>query len=112
MYCKNCGTQIDDNTNFCPNCGIGLNGLNDAQQNTSVETYLKSQPDVKMVSDKWIWALATIPIITSWILPIIFAVIGIKDADFSLLVILGLNTLFVLLDMRQLRYAGWFIVES
>ncbi len=25
MYCKNCGTEINDNTSFCPNCGQSVN---------------------------------------------------------------------------------------
>lgn len=25
MFCKNCGTQIDDNAAFCPNCGQAAN---------------------------------------------------------------------------------------
>jgi len=24
MFCKNCGTQIEDGKNFCPNCGASL----------------------------------------------------------------------------------------
>jgi len=26
MYCKNCGRETDDNSNFCPNCGADLGG--------------------------------------------------------------------------------------
>ena len=25
MFCKNCGKETDDNSNFCPNCGAALN---------------------------------------------------------------------------------------
>jgi len=25
MFCQNCGNQIPDGTNFCPNCGAGAN---------------------------------------------------------------------------------------
>lgn len=25
MYCKNCGKELDENTNFCPNCGASQN---------------------------------------------------------------------------------------
>ncbi|MDE7463723.1 MAG: zinc ribbon domain-containing protein [Clostridiales bacterium] len=26
MFCKNCGTQMNDNAAFCPNCGAAANG--------------------------------------------------------------------------------------
>ena len=26
MFCKNCGTQVSDNTAFCPNCGAKIEG--------------------------------------------------------------------------------------
>lgn len=28
MYCKNCGTLIDDNSNVCPKCGTPINSSN------------------------------------------------------------------------------------
>ena len=24
MFCKNCGTKVEDNAKFCPNCGSAL----------------------------------------------------------------------------------------
>lgn len=32
MYCKYCGTQIDDNSRYCPQCGKKLN--EDTETNT------------------------------------------------------------------------------
>lgn len=26
MYCNNCGSNIDDNSSVCPNCGASING--------------------------------------------------------------------------------------
>lgn len=34
-YCQYCGTQIEDNAKFCPNCGSRLNGVVDATHNSS-----------------------------------------------------------------------------
>ena len=28
MYCKNCGTLMDDNSNVCPKCGTPVNSFN------------------------------------------------------------------------------------
>lgn len=28
MFCKNCGSEIDSNASFCPNCGFNLNEAN------------------------------------------------------------------------------------
>ncbi len=30
MFCKNCGSQIDDNAVVCPNCGVATNNYNAA----------------------------------------------------------------------------------
>lgn len=32
MFCKNCGTQIDDQAAFCPNCGQAVNGQSTQSQ--------------------------------------------------------------------------------
>ena len=29
MYCKNCGTQMDDNAKNCPKCGAPNSSIND-----------------------------------------------------------------------------------
>ena len=26
MYCNNCGSNIDNNSSVCPNCGASING--------------------------------------------------------------------------------------
>ena len=40
-YCNNCGTQIEDNTKFCPNCGAAIAAPAPVQQNT---TQYNNQP--------------------------------------------------------------------
>ena len=49
MYCKNCGTQMNDNAAFCPACGAKAAGVeqNDYQNNYYAESYQYDnyQPD-------------------------------------------------------------------
>lgn len=33
-YCQNCGAEMNDNANFCPNCGTAANGT--TSQNTNI----------------------------------------------------------------------------
>lgn len=30
VYCRNCGIEVDENTNFCPQCGASIYGDADA----------------------------------------------------------------------------------
>ena len=38
MYCKNCGTQITDDSAFCPNCGVSQIYSNDTKKESTVTT--------------------------------------------------------------------------
>lgn len=33
-YCENCGSKLDNNATFCPNCGCNVNGGSDYNGNT------------------------------------------------------------------------------
>ena len=35
MFCKNCGSQIDDNAVVCPHCGVATQNLNATTQKSS-----------------------------------------------------------------------------
>ena len=38
MYCSNCGTQVPDNSRFCPNCGQNLQQEPQQEQNQNFQT--------------------------------------------------------------------------
>ena len=38
MYCNNCGTQVPDNSRFCPNCGQNLQQEPQQEQNQNFQT--------------------------------------------------------------------------
>ena len=48
-YCKNCGTQLDDNTAFCPECGAKQDEIN-TNQEEQVE-YIEQPDDVEYVEE-------------------------------------------------------------
>lgn len=44
MFCKNCGKQIPDNSNFCPKCGVNIKSS--SNQYTGYQSIKKNQnPD-------------------------------------------------------------------
>ena len=80
-------------------------------QNTILKQYLNEHvPQVgqKNLHDKWLWCLATIPITVNLIL---FQLIRPYEGDigdlFITAVVFGLNTLFMILDNRYLKKAGY-----
>ncbi|HBL84796.1 MAG: hypothetical protein A2Y17_01605 [Clostridiales bacterium GWF2_38_85] len=47
MFCKKCGTQMDDNAKFCPSCGA-VNGAQSQQTYApSQQTYAPPQPQMQ-----------------------------------------------------------------
>jgi uncharacterized membrane protein YvbJ len=38
MFCKNCGREVDDNTQFCPNCGAQVNAIDAQPVNTNSQS--------------------------------------------------------------------------
>lgn len=63
-YCANCGTQVTDETVFCPNCGrsIDNNGVS-----TSNDSTLKTVAKVFMVIGTVVMGIAIIPLL--WCVP-------------------------------------------
>ncbi len=44
MYCKNCGTQLDDSAKFCPSCGTGTDGTAPAASPSPQPIVIQAQP--------------------------------------------------------------------
>ncbi len=72
MYCKNCGSQIDDNAVACPNCGAATDKLavqqnqQVSQTNNTLKLIAKIFIIIGMVCGCWI------------ILPLIFGALGLS----------------------------------
>lgn len=64
MFCTNCGTEVQDKVNFCPNCGKSVaapHNPNFSQQNFNTQTgasYSRAEEPVRKLersmNDKWI----------------------------------------------------------
>ena len=44
MYCQNCGSPVDDNAAFCPNCGASVGGRGQNGQNQGGGYYSPPPP--------------------------------------------------------------------
>ena len=49
-FCANCGSQLEDNSEFCPSCGTNQNGGGNPQQNMNNNTNNNSQAKSKLVA--------------------------------------------------------------
>ena len=78
MYCKKCGTQVFENTRFCPNCNMVING--EELNITEASTYEGPLGDPSPVLAWGILGLAFA--ITSWLslLGLIFSIVGLNKA--------------------------------
>ena len=78
MYCKKCGAQVFENTRFCPNCNMVING---EQQNvTETSTY---EGPMGNPAPTLTWGILGIGFsLTFWfsILGLIFSLVGINKA--------------------------------
>ena len=53
-YCKNCGTEIEDDANFCPHCGVKQEQLDkEVIDNNDQRTSDIRQPDKKYGNDAY-----------------------------------------------------------
>lgn len=84
MFCKYCGSEISDDADFCPKCGMNLTELVTQQQNTSSQKEVEyNEKEMTIVS----FILGIIGLV-AWIIPIfgysiaivglIFGITGIK----------------------------------
>ena len=59
-------------------------------------------PEVPLeeISDKWLWTLATLPLVAGWILT------GIVGSEAALICTIILNCIFTILDMKEVENSG------
>lgn len=100
MFCKHCGKQIEDNIKFCPYCGGKAADDTEASKETG-SNQLKTADEE--LSNKYVWALATVPILVSWIVVWLF---GISALSLSTTVTLFLNFIFLSMDVKMLKSVG------
>ena len=87
QFCSNCGGKISVGARFCAKCGNG-SGQGDFDGE---------------INNKYVWALATVPILTSWMIVWLFGIFGLT---FSTIVTIVLNIVFLSLDVKVLENAG------
>lgn len=78
MYCEKCGSQINDNSRFCPNCGATISG--EEQNVTAASTYEGPMGNPTPVL---VWGIIGLAFSCSFVLSflgIIFSIIGLNKA--------------------------------
>ena len=78
MYCKKCGAQVFENTRFCPNCNMVING--EEQNITETSTY---EGPMGSPAPALCWGIMGLGFsITFWfsILGLIFSIVGLNKA--------------------------------
>ena len=84
MFCKNCGSEINDNAVVCPKCGVATENLNRAQEPEVKKTNVCAI--LGFVFAILYWVFAYIPVVggyISWILFIagfVLSIVGIQNA--------------------------------
>ena len=109
MYCKYCGKMIPDDSKYCACCGSML-VLTDNTPLDSREENIPKTTKEKTISDKWMWTLATVPIVAGWSTGFILGFLGIQNtiivSGLVFCVTFSLNCLFLCLDISELKRSG------
>lgn len=108
MFCSVCGNELKAEAKFCPNCGQPTDDSNQNSEsdkwfyinNSNIKDVVPSVPD-NVVSSKYAWTLATVPILISW-----FAEMIGFNALIVLICTVSLNIIFLMLDKSELNKVG------
>lgn len=88
MYCVHCGAKIEDDSHFCTFCG----------QRVSLQNAVPSGVEF---DNRYIWALATVPLFVSWIIAELWG-----DHTWVTGIVVLLNIVFIELDVNALKRIG------
>lgn len=100
MFCTNCGKELTDDMVFCPVCG--RNQINHPVNNPgNRQVYYPVNNAAEEVDNRYVWALATIPIFISWVIPMFVA-----NSILITIVTWILNMIFLTLDVNALKKSG------
>lgn len=102
MYCTKCGNKLDDDANFCSACGYKQVTVDFNSSNNKSDVSTSANTSTLNISDKWLWSLATIPTTASILLSLF-----IHNATLVVTIVtIGLNILFLTLDVKHLKKSG------
>jgi hypothetical protein len=119
MFCEKCGNSVDDNVQFCSNCGYKLKREFHASKppddfsqvfnddNVKNQSHENGQiyPEAIGLSDKWAWTLACVPIMSSLLYFFLQSITEI-GSGFSFIIAIVMNIIFWQLDNRELKKAS------
>ena len=108
-FCSKCGAQMDDNVEFCPNCGTSVNGVVSAAKVVSATDHT-AEFDEQDISDNKV--VAMLPYLSDYIGIIIAAIIA-KDSaytSFHVRQALKLNVVSTLITLVSAILCWTFIV--
>lgn len=106
MYCRMCGKENRENARFCTECGADLS--NCYEKPITAKTVISTGTNIIDTDNRFAWALATVPIMVSWIIswPAVL-LFGYNAAVAIYVVTLILNVIFFSLDIKMLEKQGW-----
>ena len=117
-FCTKCGTQVQENSNFCKQCGNTLQDVPQSTQNLSENNEANNIYNAKLdemarargvnmgavkreISDKWVWTLACTPILWMILDNLIYNELGVS------VICIAVNVIFVILDLNELKNKGY-----
>ncbi len=108
MYCTNCGTQISENTSFCPSCGSEIKQASQAPQSTVLRGFSPRINDPALAkyvknSNRWAAIFSLILAVAAVIGFYIYGEAGSEmDNPESLYIGLGIGGMFLVIALFQI----------
>ena len=102
-FCSKCGTEVPENVNFCSKCGNAVQGGQSYQARQPEQGGNTVQEEQNQISDKWVWTIACVPILGMILEGIIAYIVGSDSEALGSILFIILNTIFVILDIKELE---------